>query len=68
MLIGDNMIKNKEVRQKIDSLEKKYRKDPDALDEIKRAKETILYYEKQGNDKKALSAVHQLEAHLHDWY
>ena len=68
MLIGDIMIKNKEIDKKLISLEVKYRKDPEALEEIERAKETIIYHEKRGEDEKAASAVVQLEAFLHDWY
>ena len=62
------MIKNKEIDKKLISLEVKYRKDPEALEEIERAKETIIYHEKRGEDAKAASAVVQLEAFLHDWY
>lgn len=62
------MIKNKEIDKKLISLEVKYRKDPEALEEIERAKETIIYHEKRGEDEKAASAVVQLEAFLHDWY
>ena len=62
------MVKNKAINDKIAMLEKKYSKDPDALDEIKRAKETILYYEKQGNEEKVQAEAKQLEAFLHDWF
>lgn len=62
------MIKNKEIEEKLSELTIEYRKDPEALEEIERARETIIYHEKRGEDKKALSEVVQLEAFLHDWY
>lgn len=68
MLIGDIMIKNQTIDKKLMALEVKYRKDPEAIDEIKRTRETVVYHEKRGENEKALSAVRQLEAFLHDWY
>lgn len=62
------MIKNKTINEKISALEHKYKNDAAALEEIERAKETILYYEKQGDEKKAQSEVNQLVAFLHDWH
>lgn len=62
------MIKNKTINKKITALEAKYKKDAEALAEIERAKVTILYYEQQGDDKKAINEINQLEAFLHDWY
>ena len=57
-----------EINEKLAELEIVYRKDPEALEEIKRARETVAYYKKRGEHEKALSSVVQLEAHLHDWY
>lgn len=62
------MIKNKAIKEKFSTLEAKYKKDTEALAEIARAKETILYYEQQGDEKKAYNEINQLEAFLHDWY
>ncbi len=62
------MSKNKTINDKLAALKTKYRKDAEALAEIARAQETILYYERQGNDEKAIVEINQLEAFLHDWH
>ena len=62
------MIKNQKIHDRIVELEKAYKGDGDALDEIARAKETIEYYENIGEREKASSTLNNLVAFLHDWY
>lgn len=62
------MIQDKKIHDRIVELEKAYRGDNDALDEIARAKETIEYHESKGDNAKAVSALNNLTAFLHDWY
>ena len=57
----------------IAELERKYKDNPDALDEIERAKETIAYIkekEKQGGytGQPSLGHAEETRAILHDWY
>lgn len=59
---------NDTAKKVIEKLEKQYSDDTDAVDEIKRAKTTIKYHEKNGDINKAISTAYQLEAFLHDWY
>ena len=62
------MIKDKKLHDRIVELEKTYRRDENALDEIARAKETIEYHERNGESEKATSTLNNLVAFLHDWY
>lgn len=52
----------------VTKLREKYANDKDAQDEISRAEETALYYEKRGEDDKARNHIQALEDFLHDWY
>lgn len=52
----------------VTKLREKYANDKDAQDEISRAEETALYYEKRGEDDKAMNHIQALEDFLHDWY
>lgn len=61
-------IKSLRIKQKVSELRKKYYNDKDAQDEISRAEETALYYEKRGEDDKAMNHIQALEDFLHDWY
>ena len=54
--------------ESIQRLKEKYSNDVEALDEIRRAEETINYYMQQGQPEKATAHIKQLEAFLHDWY
>lgn len=59
---------NESIKKQIEALEAKYKGDSEALDEIKRAKDTIIYYESKNEPEKAQAHANNLEAHLHDWY
>lgn len=56
------------IKKQIEALEAKYKDDEDAMDEIKRAKIAIEYYERENEPEKAQAHANNLEAHLHDWY
>ena len=62
------MIKNAEIEKLILSLKVKYRKDADALEEIARAEQTIVYYEKKNEHEKAEQHAKGLEDFLKSWY
>lgn len=52
----------------VTKLREEYTSDKDAQDEIKRAVETIVYYEKRKENDKAKNHAEALEDFLHDWY
>lgn len=52
----------------VTKLREEYASDKDAQDEIKRAVETIVYYEKRKENDKAKNHAEALEDFLHDWY
>lgn len=60
-------IKNEKITEIVEDLRNKYRSE-DAQDEIKRAVETIVYYEKRKENDKAKNHAEALEDFLHDWY
>lgn len=52
----------------LDELGKKYENDADALDEISRARETVIYYEEKGEKEKAINHAKGLGDFLREWY
>lgn len=61
-------INDEKIRNRISELRRKYIGNDDAQDEIKRAVETIIYYEKRKENDKAKNHAEALEDFLHDWY
>lgn len=52
----------------VTKLREEYASDKDAQEEIKRAVEAIIYYEKRKENDKAKNHAEALEDFLHDWY